>query len=384
MIRVEQVEGRRGVSRFVQAWWDVRERSGAGPANGSRDPAIAPLRVVVKDSLDDRKNPFYRNADRALFLAVDEGGRTIGRVAAIENRAHNRHHRDKVGFFGFFECVDDAGAARALLEAAEGWLAARGLEECRGPISPSMNHESGLLVDGFETPPVLMTPWNPAYYASLIERAGYQRVQDLLGYDIPADRGLAVPERIGRLAERTRKRTGIRFRALDVGILEREAEKVLDLYCDAWSGNWGFVPPPWDEFWHTAKDLKSVLVPEFSFVAEVEDEIVGFMMLARDLNQVLRSVPSGRLTPATLFKLLTRLPKVRRGRIILLGLRAEYRHKGIFPLFAYEAARLAQETGFRGAEASWILDDNDALIAPMEAMGLRAYKRWRVYEKGIG
>ncbi|MEM7416587.1 MAG: N-acetyltransferase [Gemmatimonadota bacterium] len=382
MIRIEEVNGRRGTAAFVDAWWQIRAASGAGPANGSRDAAVAPLRMVVKDALDTRGNPFYQDADRALFLAYDEG-RVVGRIAAIENRWHNRHHEDRVGFFGFFESIDDVAVAGALLSRAEEWLAHRGLTSSRGPISPSMNHESGLLVEGFEHPPVLMTPWNPAYYVPLLEAAAYGKVQDLLGYDIPADRGLAIPERIGRLAERTKKRTGIRFRSLDVSILEREAGKVRDLYCDAWSGNWGFVPPSWEEFWHTAKDLKSVLVPEFSYVAEVGDEIVGFMLLARDVNEVLRDVPSGRLTPITVFKLLTRLPRVRRGRIVLLGLRAEYRNRGLFPLFSYESARLAQETGFLGAEASWILDDNDALIAPMEAMGLRAYKRWRIYERTL-
>lgn len=382
MIEVREVQGRAGTATFVDAWWHVRRASGAGPATGARDVAVAPLRLVVKDALDTRRNPFYREADRALFVAY-AGPRVVGRVAAIENRWHNRHHDDRVGFFGFFESIDDPDVASALLRAAERWLEDRGLDTVRGPISPSMNHESGLLVEGFEHPPVLMTPWNPPYYAPLLSAAGYGKAQDLVGYDIPADQGLAIPERIGRLAERTKKRTGIRFRSLDVSVLEREAKKVLDLYCDAWSGNWGFVPPSWDEFWHTAKDLKSVLVPEFSYVAEVDDEIVGFMLLARDVNEVLRGVPSGRLTPVALFKLLTRLPKVRRGRIVLLGLRAEYRNRGLFPLFAYEAARLAQETGFRGAEASWILDDNDGLIAPMEAMGLQAYKRWRIYERPL-
>jgi len=372
-LQVEQVDGRRGVAEFIDAAWKVQADRGT--------PWIPPLRAMVKDGLDDKGNPFYRDADRALFVARRDG-EVVGRVAAVENRWHNRHHVDKVGFFGFFECLNDAEAARELLAAAETWLRARGLTTVRGPMSPSMNHECGLLVEGFETPPVLMTPWNPPYYGGLIEGAGYAKVQDLLAYWIPAGDKLAVPDRVRRLAERGLKSSRMKFRTLDVGTLEREARKVLELYDQAWSGNWGFVPPSWDEFWHTAKDLKSVLAAEFSFVAEVDDEIVGFMLIARDINQLLRDMPSGRLWPANLVKLLFGVNKIMRGRVVLLGLKTEYRNRGLFPLFAYEAARRALEIRAEGAEASWILDDNQALVAPLQAIGLEAYKRWRIYQKG--
>lgn len=371
-LRVEQVEGRRGVAAFIDAAWKVQAGRGT--------PWVPPLRAMVKDALDERGNPFYRDAGRALFVAR-RGRDVVGRVAAIQNRWHNRHHGDQVGFFGFFECLDEHEAARELLAAAESWLRERGLHTVRGPMSPSMNHECGLLVGGFETPPVLMTPWNPPYCGALIEGAGYAKVQDLLGYWIPAGDQLAVPERVRRLAERAQRSARVTFRTLDVGTLEREARKVLDLYNEAWSGNWGFVPPSWDEFWHTARDLKSVLAADFSFVAEVDDEIVGFMLIARDINVLLRDMPSGRLWLANLVRLVLGVPKVMRGRIVLLGLKTEYRNRGLFPLFAYEAARRALAIRAEGAEASWILDDNEALVAPLEAMGLTAYKRWRIYQK---
>jgi hypothetical protein len=370
-LRVEQVDGRRGMATFIDAAWKVQANRGT--------PWVPPLRAMVKDGLD-RGNPFYREADRALFVAR-RGSEVVGRVAAVENRWHNRHHGDRVGFFGFFECLDDRDAAAELLAAAEQWLRARGLDTVRGPMSPSMNHECGLLVDGFEAPPVLMTPWNPPYYGGLIESAGYAKVQDLLGYWIPTGDKLAVPDRVRRLAERALRNTRVTFRTLDVGTLEREARKVLDLYNEAWSGNWGFVPPSWDEFWHTAKDLKSVLAPEFSFVAEIDDEIVGFMLIAHDINKLLRDHPSGRLGPGIIWKLLTGAKKVLSGRVVLLGLKTEYRNRGLFPLFAYEAARRALEIKADGAEASWVLDDNEALVAPLDAMGLAAYKRWRIYQK---
>ena len=308
----------------------------------------------------------------------------VGRVAAIENRWHTDHQGDRTGFFGFFECLDDPDAAAGLLGAAEDWLRARGLETVRGPVSPSMNHESGLLVSGFEHAPVMMTPWNPPYYASLVEASGFEKGKDLLAYWIPAGDKLAVPDRVARLAERTRQRSGITFRELDLRALESEARKVLHLYHQAWEGNWGFVPPEWDEFWHTAKELKAVLAENFSFVAEADGEVVGFMMIARDVNAVLADIPSGRLWPWNVVKLLRGIPKVIRGRIVLLGLTTAFRNRGIFPLFAHEAARRALDLGAEGAEASWILEDNQALVGPLDAMGLEAYKRWRVYEKALG
>ncbi|MDX1493602.1 MAG: hypothetical protein R3253_06070 [Longimicrobiales bacterium] len=371
---VSRLDGRRGTARFVDLPWSL-------PAL-KEDVWVPPLRSVVRDALDASGNPFYRHAERALFV-VSRDGRPVGRVAAIENRAHNRHHDDRVGFFGFFDCAPDPEAAQALMAAAEEWLSSRKLTSARGPMSPSLNHEAGLLVDGFETPPAIMTPWNPPYYADLLESAGYTRSQDLVGFDIPAAGRLAVPARVERLAGRTRERIGVHLRPLDVTRLESEARAALDLYRSAWDGNWGFVPPAWEEFWHTARDLRRVIVPDVSLVAEVEGEMVGVMMVARDVNRVLADIPSGRLWPWNIFTLLRRLPGIRRGRIVLLGIRADYRKRGLFPLLAWEAARRAREVGFEGAEASWILEDNQALVAPLESMGLSAHKRWRIFEKAF-
>lgn len=373
-LEVRQLEGRRGVARFVDVPWKLHAGTGS--------LWTPPLRMAVRDALSRRSNPFYREADRALFVA-ERGGTPVGRVAAIENRWHNRHHGDRVGFFGFFDCADDSEASAALLGAAEAWLHARGLQASRGPMSPSMNHECGLLVEGFDVPATMLTAWNPPYQGGLIESAGYAKVQDLLGYYMPARERLAVPERIARLAERTRRKTRVTFREIDVGLLEREARKVLELYRDAWADNWGFVPPSWDEFWHTARDLKAVLATRYSFVAEVDGEVVGFWMIAKDVNRLLRKMPSGRLWPWNVARLALGIRKISNHRIVLLGLERQYRNRGLFALFAYEAARRGFEAGEEGAEASWILDDNEALVGPLTALGYAPYKRWRIYEKAI-
>ncbi len=375
-LHISQEGGRRGTSRFVDAAWRVHDQ----PASSGWIP---PLRVVVRDGLDRRGNPFYQKAERALFIAR-RNGRVVGRVAAIENRWHNEHHGDRVGFFGFFDCRDDQEAANGLFERAERWLGDRGLESARGPVCPSMNYDCGVLIDGFDFPPVIMTPWNPSYYGPLIEGSGYSRARDLLGYYLPAGDQLAVPDRVRLLAERTLQRTRLVFRAWDFDTLEKEVREAFDLYCEAWDGNWGFVPPSWEEFWHIAKDLKSVLHPDFAFVAELDGRTVGFIMIARDMNRILRRIPSGRLWPWNIVRLLVGLPKVLNGRIILLGLRREYQNRGFFPLFAFEVARRAMKIRAEGAEASWILEENESLTAPLEGMGLEPYKRWRIYEKPLG
>ena len=374
-LEIVQVDGRWGTSRFVDAAWRVHDQ----PVSSGWIP---PLRAVVRDGLDRRRNPFYRQAERALFIAKREG-RPVGRVAAIENRRHNDHHDDRVGFFGFFECRDDQEAASGLFERAEGWLGGRGLSSVRGPVSPSMNHECGVLVDGFDFPPAIMTPWNPPYYDTLIERSGYARARDLVGYHLPAAVESAVPDRLRRVAERTLRRTRLVFREWDFRTMEEEVRNAFDLYCDAWDGNWGFVPPSWEEFWHIAKDLKSVMHPDFAFVAELDGETVGFIMIARDMNRVLRRIPSGRLWPWNIARLLIDLPKVLNGRIVLLGLRREYQNRGFFPLFVFEMFRRGIKIRAEGAEASWILEDNESLIAPLAGMDLEPYKRWRIYEKSL-
>jgi hypothetical protein len=343
---------------------------------------IPPLRAVVRDGLDQSGNPFYRQAERALFIAK-RNGRAIGRVAAIENRWHNDHHDDRIGFFGFFDCRDDQEAANGLFERVERWLGDRGLNSVRGPVSPSMNHECGVLVDGFELPPVIMTPWNPSYYDPLIGRAGYARARDLLGYRLPAADEYTFPDRVLKIAERVLQRTRLVFREWDFKTMEKEVRNALELYCDAWDGNWGFVPPSWEEFWHIAKDLKSVLHPDFAFVAELDGKTVGFIMIARDVNRVLRRIPSGRLWPWNIARLLIGLPKVLSGRIVLLGLRREYQNRGFFQLFALEIARRATKIRAEGAEASWILEDNESLTAPLDRLGLEPCKRWRIYEKSL-
>jgi GNAT superfamily N-acetyltransferase len=366
----------RGLRRFVDVPWHVYD-----PA--AHPQWVPPLRIMVRDALSP-KHPFWRAADRELFVALRDG-RPVGRVAAIENRAHNEFHGDRVGFFGFFECREDEEAAAALLGAAGAWLGARGLDTIRGPMNPSTNYDCGVLVRGFRWPPAFLTPWNPRYYATLLEGQGFTKARDLLAYFIPMDDGrFALPERFAEHAERAVSERKIVFRDLDMRRFDVELERCWDVYNAAWERNWGFVPMTRDEFVRTARDLKHLLVPEFAFGADVDGETVGFCFVVPDFNHVLKRVPDGRLFPTGLVKLLLGRRRLRVGRVVALGVKREHRTRGVFALFAHELYRRGRAYGAVGAEASWILEDNDAINRPLQALGVKEYRRWRVYERAIG
>jgi GNAT superfamily N-acetyltransferase len=369
-VDIISVESSRDLARFIDLPWKIYRRD-------EHPQWVPPLRIAVRDALN-RKNPFYKDADRHLFLAL-RNGVAVGRIAAIENRAHNTFHDDRVGFFGFFECRNDSDAARALFDAAERWLAGRGLDTMRGPMNPSTNHECGLLVGGHEQHPMIMTTWNPEYYQTLIESLGFAKAKDLLAYFIARDGADAFvpPERYRSVAERALR--GRRL-VLEFGL---EVERCWQIYNSAWEKNWGFFPMSRESFFHEAKVLEYIAVPELTFMAEVDGEPVGFMVFVPDYHQTFKRVGNGRLFPTGIFKLLTAKPTLRTGRIMILGVKAEFRRRGIFALFVHEMYRRAHIYDTTGAEASWILEDNDKLRKPMEAFGAKVYRRWRIYDRPI-
>ncbi|MEX0979582.1 MAG: N-acetyltransferase [Gemmatimonadota bacterium] len=370
-VQVVRVTSARDLRRFVDLPWRIHDRQ-------AHPQWVPPLRVAVRDALDRRGNPFYRRAERELFLCL-RNGRAVGRIAAILNPAHNDFHGDRAGFFGFFECVDDPDVATALFGAARSWLAARGMDRVLGPVNPSTNHDCGLLVDGFEHHPTFMTPWNPPYYAEMLAGAGFAPERDLLGYHMSVADGFAVPERFERLARRAMDRGSIAFRSLDLGRFREEIDTCWDIYNSAWEKNWGFVPFSREEFNHMAKDLKHLLHPDFAFIAEVDGEPAGFMLILLDYNHILKKIGNGRLFPFGIIRLLLGKKKLRSGRVMALGVKEQYRTRSIFPLFAWEAYRRGLELGVLEGEASWILEDNEAMNKPMRAMGARLYRRWRIF-----
>ena len=335
---------------------------------------------MVRDLLDTKANPFYRNAERALFIAR-RNGKPVGRIAAIENRAHNVFHDDRVGFFGFFESADDPEVARALAAEAASWLRGRGLTVMRGPMNPSMNHDCGVLVAGFDEHPVFLTPWNPPYYDPLLRASGMNATKDLLGYWLPyGEAGYELPARLDAMARRAAAKANLVFRDLEPRRFWQEVERCWDIYNSAWERNWGFVPMSRAEFLHMAGSLKPLLVPQFAFLAEVKGEPAGFMLCAPDFNAVFKRIATGRLFPFGIVKILRARSRIRTGRILALGIKERFRTGSVLPVFMHEATRRAIAYGSPGAEASWILEENQGMRQPLEAFGGRVYRRWRVYE----
>ncbi len=336
----------------------------------------------MAQSLDTRRNPFYQNADIRLFLA-EKSGRAVGRIAAIENRAHNDFHQDRVGFFGFFEASQDQEVVDGLFEAAASWLSSRNLEVMRGPVSPSTNHETGLLTDGFEHHPMILTSWNPPSYPALFEGAGLDPVKELLAYQFVRD-VFHLPDRFVLHAERARRKSRMVFRDVEPRHFEREMRIVFSIYNAAWERNWGFVPLTEEEFQTLAREIKPLILPQFSFIAEVDGDPAGFLLFLPDLNRIFKDIGSGRLVPTGFARILLGKRKLRTGRVFALGIKPEYRTLSIFPLFISEIYRRGMDYGALECEASWILEDNAAMNAALVKMGVEVYRRWRIYEKPLG
>jgi hypothetical protein len=375
-VEIRTVESRGDLRRFVDLPWRLY--------NSREHPQwVPPLRMSVFDALDQRGNPFYFQAERKLFLAWRDG-KPVGRIAAIENRAHNQFHGDRVGFWGFFECVDDQEVANALFDAAQAWLEARGLDVIRGPMNPSTNYECGLLVDGFEHRPTFMTAWNPPYYDALCARAGFTKAKDLLAFWFEGETtGYALPDFVARQAERALTGGTLTFRDMDPSRFDEEVAGLWATYNDAWEKNWGFVPMSEPEFLHMAKDMKSLLDPRFAFVAEVGGEPVGFMLALPDYNEVLARNRSGRLFPLGGPLMLWGKRRIRNMRVMALGVRRAARSRSILALFTHEIMRRGRLYGKNGAEASWLLEDNQLIVKPMRAMGAHERMRWRVYDRNV-
>lgn len=361
-------------TRFIKSQWAFY--------NG--DPNwVPPLIMDRKKLLNVNKNPFYKHAEMQLFLA-ERNGTVVGRIAAIVNDRHNEEHHDKVGFFGFFECEADQQTASALFDAAGTWLKARGMTDIRGPVNPSMNDESGLLIDGFDGPPVVLMTYNPPYYAGLIEGAGLTKIKDLHAYLIRQETFRS--EKLLRLAELIKQRNGITFRSInlkDKAQFRADVDMVKKIYNDAWEKNWGFVKMTDEEFEFMAADLKQIADPDYVFFAEIKGKVAGFILCLPDINRSLIHNKRGGILGG-IYHLLTKAKKIDLLRIVILGVLPEYRRLGIDAAMYHEIGRRGELKGIRAGEASWILEDNEMMIRGLtQVMHSERYRTYRLYQKPL-
>lgn len=327
------------------------------------------------------KNPFFKTADVEFFLAY-KNGKLAGRIAAIVNHQHIKYHKESVGFFGFYEAIDDQDVADALLDAAAKYLREKGMVAMRGPTNPSTNGEVGFLLDAFDQPPVVMMPYNYPYYNEQVERFGMKKIKDVYAILIHKDK-LKINPKLKRVNQLLRQKNNIVLRKIRMDDFEEEVKRVKEIYNDAWSLNWGFVPMIDEEIDYMANDLKQIVEPELVLFAEKDGVPAGFSLALPDVNQILIHIRNGRLFPFGILKFLLYKNSVDGLRVITLGVKKKYEYLGLGALFYLETIERGLKLGYKWAEASWVLEDNVKMIRPMLDIGGEIYKTYRIYEKQI-
>jgi GNAT superfamily N-acetyltransferase len=344
------------------------------------DKWVPPLVSAEHKMMDPKRNPFYEHSEAAHFM-IEKDGRLVGRISAIDNKLHNEVQKEKTGFWGYFESENDPEISHALFEAAAGWLKKRGLTRMLGPANPSLNDPAGLLVDGFEWSPFVLMTYNPRYYPALVTKEGFTKAMDLLAYILPHQDLDRV--RVERIAEIIRKRTKVSIRNVDLSKMESELKIITDIYNDAWQSNWGFCPMTEAEVRFTADDMKSILLPEFAYIAEIDGRPVGFAFALPDINRTLKKC-NGSLLPFGWYHFLkSQLRKIPVVRIVALGVRKDLHSSGLGTLFYQKFFVEGLARGYTAAECSWILETNTLMNSPLQQMGAKVYKRYRMYEKTL-
>lgn len=340
---------------------------------------VPPLISDQKKLLNFDRNPFFSHASGCFFLARS-GKRIVGRIAALVDDLHNEIHHEKTGFFGFFAVENDYETAAALLDAAKNWVRARGMKQFRGPVNPSQNEDCGLLIDAFDSPPVIMMPYNPEYLVRFMDRYGLKKAVDLFAYLLDGTK--PQPPKLVRVAESVAKKPGVVIRPIDMKRFFEEARMIWQVYNTAWAGNYGFVPMTEEEFSSLANHLKQVVVPDLALMAEIHGKPAGFSLSIPDVNQALIRL-NGRLLPFGILKLLYYSRKIDKLRIIILGVLPEYRRTGVDALLYGHTWKNAVSRGYIKGEMSWILENNTMMNRSARMLGGKVYKTYRIYEMKI-
>jgi GNAT superfamily N-acetyltransferase len=372
-VEIRPVRGRRELEAFIRLPWRLYR----GQANW-----VPPLLSERRRHLDRRRNPFFQHAEAEYFLAWRQG-QPIGRVTAHVDYRLNEFQNNRWGQFGFFECERDPDTAAALLDHAEAWLRERDRDRMLGPFDFTTNHECGLLVQGHELAPQILENWHHPYYRDLLEGQGLTKAMDLYKWEIMAtDRDKVLPI-IDELADRLEPEHGIRLRRMRRRNFEAEIRAFMEVYNEAWSHNWGFVPLTDAELAHMAKELKPVLDEDFACVAETADgEVAGVSLSLPDYNMVLAEL-NGRLLPLGWLKALLIRRKIDAIRVFALGVKPAYQHTGVAAALYRDVWDAVLRRAITRAETGWILEANEAMNRAMEALTARVVKRYRIYERPL-
>ncbi|MFB0515747.1 MAG: N-acetyltransferase family protein [Candidatus Neomarinimicrobiota bacterium] len=341
---------------------------------------VPPLRLDMKAQLSPQKHPFYRHASAAFFLAT-RNGRDLGRIAVFHNRRHNEVYNVNVGMFGYLDMVDEVEVTAALLDAARDWLKPYGATEIMGPFSPDINGTIGILMDAFDSPPMILMPYNYPYYAEHLDRLGLAKVKDVWAYELytPMD----FPQRFIDHLRKMESLGRFTIRNANMKRFWYEVELVKQVYNQAWAENWGALWMDDEEFVHMAKDLKLLVDPGLVYFAEVGGKVAGFSLILPNINEALAHLPDGRLFPFGLFKLLWYKRKITSMRGFAMGVLKQYRRMGIDAALYLNVFQTGIAKGYRMIEGSWVLEDNAVMNQTYAKLGARKAKTYRIYGQPI-
>jgi GNAT superfamily N-acetyltransferase len=373
-IIVKPVTTKKEMQAFIHFPWRVYRSKDSHYPNW-----VPPLLVDEKHTFGRNHNKFFNHADEQEFLAYKDG-ELVGRISAMVDWNYVDYQKKKDGFFGFFEALNDVDVALALHKAADDYLKERGMERVLGPVNQSTGHILGCLISAFDIPPVAQMGYNPEYYQGFHEAAGFEKEIDLRSYIMATT--LPLSDKIKRVSEMARKRSGVEIRKADVKNWAHTVDVVREIWNDAWSDNWGFTPWTKEEFAVLAADLKMIMDNDMVLMAYIDGEPAGFAFPFPDVNEIMIKM-NGRLLPTGIFKLLSGLKKVKALRIAAFGVKKKFQNKGVDAAFVYDLYTQGQAKGYTGADFSWILETNQRLINMLENWGASHYKTHRIFRKKL-
>jgi len=369
-LSVQEVKTSSDIKKFIRLPWKVYENFPLW---------VPPLISERKKFLDPAVNPFFKDSKVDLFLAALNKQKVVGRIALIENHIHNEMFSERVGFFGMFEVVNDKQASDLLLDKAAQWCRERNFSKLIGPVNLSTNHECGLLIDGFDTSPVIGIPYNPCYYSSLFEGWGLIKYKDLVSLRMTVAR---VPEYLESAIKRINKRERFSIRPFCLNDFDEEIDAIWHIYNESWADNWGFIPMSKEEFVYSANELRNFIQPGYCFIAEIDGEPVGFSLTLPDINAVLKKM-NGRIFPFGWAKFFWNKNKIQLFRVVALGVKQKYRRLGIDAALYYETLKMFVEKKNKWCDMSWVLENNKGMLDSIYRLGGTIYKRHRIYERNI-
>jgi GNAT superfamily N-acetyltransferase len=373
-VTVRPVAGNRDLKRFIELPYRLRRD----------DPQwVPPLRFERRQFLDRSKNPYFEHAEAEYFLA-ERDGEVVGRITAQVDRRWDEFQGGSDGMFGFLELEDDPEVARALVDTACAWVRERGRERILGPMDFTTNDECGLLVEGYDRQPIILQPWNPPYYKELVEGLGMTKAMDMRMWDLwlgELKQGNEFDPMI-EAAAKIAEDKGVVVRNMRKRELEAEIGRFMEVYNEAWSRNWGFVPITEAEVAFQARNLKPILVEDWAMIAEQNGVVVGAALTLPDFNQVLKKM-NGRLFPFGWWHVLTERRKIDRVRVFALGVKREYQHLGVAAALYKRHRETAEYMPQKGGQTGWILETNKSMNRAMEGMGGTIAATYRLYELAL-